>query len=99
MSLLALAGEEAPGSCPAARLMTVAQPASPCDGPGQAVRLVDGHALDIHGCVRHIGDLLAHDTANGRVYVGPDGVDGDAIRAYYRGRALAALLTLERRTR
>jgi hypothetical protein len=58
---------------------------SPCEGPRDAVRIVDstgGHAL---GCLRHAAVLLAA-LVGGRVY--PLSVPGAAIEVYHRAARL-----------
>jgi hypothetical protein len=56
-----------------------------CDGPADAVRIVDRTGEQTTGCVRHGAGLLAS-LAGGRVY--PGSVEGAAIEAYRVARTV-----------
>ncbi|AEW94625.1 MULTISPECIES: type 2 periplasmic-binding domain-containing protein [Streptomycetaceae] len=57
----------------------------PCEGPHDAVRVVDQHGAEVGACVHHGARLYASLIAP-RVY--PGSVDGAAIEVYQRARAL-----------
>jgi hypothetical protein len=61
---------------------------SDCDGPPMAVRVVDQFGEQVTGCVHH-GAVLLASLDSGRVYTGPDAVDGAAIEVYRRAQRLA----------
>lgn len=58
---------------------------SACEGPLDAVRVVDQAGAAVSGCVRHGAALLAS-LDGGRVY--PDSVQGAAIETYKRAQDL-----------
>jgi hypothetical protein len=58
---------------------------SPCEGPGDAVQIVDRTDAQVAGCVRH-GAVLLASTASARVY--PGSVPGAAIEAHRRAATL-----------
>ncbi|QSB14043.1 hypothetical protein JQS43_21270 [Natronosporangium hydrolyticum] len=57
---------------------------SPCDGPVDAVRVVDRAGDSVAGCVHHAAVVLAS-VVEARVY--PGSVAGAAIEAFRRSRA------------
>lgn len=68
-----------------------AEDQSPCEGPLDAVRVVDQLGAEALGCVHHGAVLLAL-LGGGRVYPGPGhdgGPTGGAIEAYQRAQRLA----------
>lgn len=65
--------------CPAAH----PEDRRPCEGPGNAIRIVDARSEEVTGCVRHAAVLLSSLHA-ARVY--PGSVDGAAIEVYRRAQ-------------
>jgi hypothetical protein len=74
-------------SAPAAARCAAVHPddASPCDGPGDAVQIVDRTNAEVAGCVRH-GAVMVASTASARVY--PGTVPGAAIEVHRRAATL-----------
>jgi hypothetical protein len=58
----------------------------PCDGPADAVRIVDRVGAEVAACPLH-GAVLLASLDRGRVYP-HDGPDGSAITVYTRARTL-----------
>jgi hypothetical protein len=75
--------------CPAAHR----DDATPCEGPHNAVRILDQRGTERLGCVHHAARLLAS-IEGGRVYPGPSSTvgrtegNGAAIDAYKRAQHL-----------
>lgn len=77
------AGTTEPARCEAAHR----DDRSPCEGPPDAVRIVDAAGGQAFGCRRHVAKLLAA-LAGGRVY--PAAAQGAAIEVYHRAAQLRA---------
>lgn len=70
-----------PGRCAAAH----PEDRTLCEGPIDAVKIVDVVGEEVTGCVHH-GAVLLASLRDGRVYPGPGDVDGAAIEVYNRAR-------------
>jgi hypothetical protein len=57
----------------------------PCEGPPDAVRILDHFQGEVTGCVRHAAAMLAS-VNRARVYPGPAGIDGAAIEVFKRSQ-------------
>lgn len=68
-----------PGQCPAAHV----EDHRPCEGPSDAVRIVDRVGGEVSGCVRH-GAVLLASLDGARVF--PGSVGGAAIEVYARAQ-------------
>lgn len=71
------------GRCAAAHVEDMAR----CEGPADAVRIVDQAGAEVTGCVRH-GAVLLASLEGGRVYPGPGARQGDAIEVFRAARHL-----------
>lgn len=69
---------------------------SPCEGPLDAVRVVDQYGMSASGCVRH-GAVLLASIQDGRVY--PGSVEGAAVETYQRAQQLGPFQFGEGETR
>ena len=68
--------------CPAAH----PEDPSPCEGPHDAVRIVDQHSTEVLACIHH-GARLYASLERARVYPTP-GNDGAAIEVYRRAQTI-----------
>ncbi len=65
--------------CPAAH----PEDPTPCEGPADAVKVIDQHHSEVRGCVHHAARLYAS-LVGPRVY--PVAVESAALEVYYRAQ-------------